>query len=101
MLFTKSVIKVQVSSRKFQNFDKIPTIFYFVVIASLDCMDTHVYSHEISKRNSYYLSSLTHFGVGGGSGSDGCGGGFGGSGGGGGDGRGVGSGGGGGRFNLN
>ena len=90
-----SGIKVQVSSRKFQNFDKIPTIFYFVFIASLDCMDTHVYSHEISKRNSYYLSSLTHFGVGGGSGSDGCGGG------GGVDGRGGGSGGGGGRFNLN
>ena len=58
--------KVQVSSRKFQNLDKIPTIVYFVLIASLDCMDSHVYSREISKRDSKYISSLTHFGVGGG-----------------------------------
>ena len=86
-----------------KNLDNIPTIVYFVIIASLDCMDSHVCSHEISKKNPHFFSSLTHFGVGGGSGSDGGGGGVGGSGSGegGGDGRGGGNGGGGGRFNLN
>ena len=58
-------------------------------------------SHEISKKNPHYSSSLTHFGVGGVSGSDGGGGGVGSSGEGGGEGRGGGNGGGGGRFNLN
>ena len=58
-----------------KNLDNIPTIVYFVFIASLDCMDSHVCSHEISKKNPHYLSSLTHFGVGGVSGSDGGGGG--------------------------
>ena len=58
-------------------------------------MDSHVCSHEISKKNPHYSSSLTNFGVGGVSGSDG------GGGEGGGDGRGGGNGGGGGRFNLN
>ena len=57
-------------------------------------------SPEISKKNPHYLSSLTHFGVGGVSGSDGGGGGVGGSSEGG-DARGGGNGGGGGRFNLN
>ena len=64
-------------------------------------MDSHVCSHEISKKNPHCFSSLTHFGVGGVSGSDGGGGRVGGSGEGGGDGRGGGNGGGGGRFNLN
>ena len=84
-----------------KNLDNIKTIVYFVFIASLDCMDSHVCSHEISKKNPQYFSSLTHFGVGGGSGSDGGGGGVGVSGEGGGDSRGGGNGGCGGRFNLN
>ena len=62
---------------------EILTILYFVLNASFDCMDTHVYSQEISKKNYYYLYSLTHIGVGGCGDGDGGSGGVGGSGGGG------------------